>query len=419
MTTPKTPVADPTPAAPEPGGSQSRGCGLRRRVPGPAGPGTGPVDTSPIAATPAALEDLDGLWRAVVPETRTRGNDIHLPISLAYAERLCRAYPDADAELVRVAILLHDTGWAHVDESRIISEGFTGDWRKAAIRYEHEKQGCDVARRVLPGLGYAAEFVERVCAIIDGHDTRPVAQSLEDALMRDADRLWRFDQAGIALASSWFGMDPATYTDRLATEIVPELITQAADRHGDGRPGPLHRPAQDGGDPVTAATHDAPAAGRPRRARAAVHARGRHLRRRRLDPGARHRTATRSPTPPPAKSGAPSRTAPPKTWTPPSAPPAGRSTTAGGRGWRPPNGPRTCCGSPRRWRSGPRSSSLTNTRENGSPVSEIRRGRGQRRGHLPLLRHPRRLPGARGRPGLPQAAAASPWSGATRSACAR
>jgi hypothetical protein len=81
---------------------------------------------------------------------------------------------------------------------------------------------------VLPGLGYSTDFIERVCAIIDGHDTRPVARSLEDALMRDADRLWRFDQAGIALASSWFKMDPATYTDRLATEIVPELITEAA-----------------------------------------------------------------------------------------------------------------------------------------------------------------------------------------------
>ena len=103
----------------------------------------------------------------MVHETRTRGNDIHLPISLAYAERLCRAYPGADAELVRVATVLHDTGWAHVDESRIISEGFTGDWRKAAIRYEHEQQGCDVARRVLPALGYSTEFIERVCEIID------------------------------------------------------------------------------------------------------------------------------------------------------------------------------------------------------------------------------------------------------------
>lgn len=191
-------------------------------------PAPGPVDTTPIATTPAALDELDAIWRAVVHETRTRGNDIHLPISLAFAERLCRAYPDADAELVRVATLLHDTGWAHVDENRIISEGFSGDWRRAAIRFEHEKQGCEVARRVLPGLGYTGEFTDRVCDIIDGHDTRPVAQSLEDALVRDADRLWRFDHAGIALASSWFGMDPATYTDRLAAEIVPELITQAA-----------------------------------------------------------------------------------------------------------------------------------------------------------------------------------------------
>ncbi|TJY67303.1 HD domain-containing protein [Arthrobacter sp. CAU 1506] len=191
-------------------------------------PATGTVDTTPISTTPAAVGELDAIWQAVVRETRSRNNDIHLPISLAFAERLCRAYPEADAQLVRVAVLLHDTGWAHVDEGRILSEGFTGDWRKAAIRFEHEAEGCKVARRVLPGLGYAAEFVDRVCEIIDGHDTRHVAYSLEDALVRDADRLWRFDHAGIALASTWFGMTPDVYTDRLGVEIIPELITEAA-----------------------------------------------------------------------------------------------------------------------------------------------------------------------------------------------
>ena len=189
---------------------------------------TGLVDTSPIALTAAVGDDLDPIWKAVVTETRTRGNDIHLPISLAYAERLCDAFQAADRLLVRVAILLHDTGWGRVDESRILSEGFTGDWRKAAIRYEHEKQGCIIAREVLPPLGYGDEFVEQVCAIVDGHDTRPDAYTLEDALVRDADRLWRFDHAGIALASGWFGMDPAVYTDRLEAEIIPELLTDAA-----------------------------------------------------------------------------------------------------------------------------------------------------------------------------------------------
>jgi hypothetical protein len=188
---------------------------------------THPVDTTPIAAA-SDTDDLDPVWRAIVVESRARSNDIHLPISYAYAERLCDAYPDADALVVRVAILLHDTGWARVDEDRIISEGFAGDWRRADVRFEHERHGCDIAREILPPLGYDAAFVQRVTDIIDGHDTRPEAKSLEDALVRDADRLWRFTPTGIALASNWFGLTPAEYCRRLRTEIVPELLTEAA-----------------------------------------------------------------------------------------------------------------------------------------------------------------------------------------------
>lgn len=184
------------------------------------------VNTAPICHTPSA--GFNELWAAIIPETRTRANDIHLPVVAAYASRLCDSYPEADRELVMVAIILHDTGWAHVDESRIVSEGFRGDWRKAAIRFEHEAEGCRVARRVLPTLGYDEDFIERVCEIIDGHDTRHVAFSLEDALVRDADRLWRFDRAGTAMSCVWFGMDPAEYADRLDREIVPELISDAA-----------------------------------------------------------------------------------------------------------------------------------------------------------------------------------------------
>ncbi|MFN3707442.1 HD domain-containing protein [Microcella sp.] len=185
------------------------------------------VDTSPIQGNPA-IDDLDPVWRAIVAESRTRSNDIHLPISVAYAERLCDAYPEADALLVRVTTLLHDTGWARVDETKIISEGFGGDWRKADIRFEHERHGCDIAREVLPGLGYDDAFIERVTAIIDGHDTRQVSHSLEDSLVRDADRLWRFTATGIALASGWFGLSPAEYARRLRSEIIPELLTDAA-----------------------------------------------------------------------------------------------------------------------------------------------------------------------------------------------
>lgn len=187
------------------------------------------VDTSPIVAAPVA-RDLDPLWKSVEPEMRARSNDIHIPMSFAYAERLCEAFPEADALVVRVAILLHDTGWGRVDESRILSEGFSGDWRKAEIRFEHERQGCIIAREVLPPLGYDEEFIARVTEIIDGHDTRPESKSIEDSLVRDADRLWRFTPTGIAIASSWFGLTPSDYTARLADEIIPELLTTAGNQ---------------------------------------------------------------------------------------------------------------------------------------------------------------------------------------------
>lgn len=186
------------------------------------------VNTDPISTTPSETTDLDPIWKRVIPETRARSNDIHLPISLAYAERLCAVYPEADDLVVRVAILLHDTGWGRVDEERILSEGFSGDWRKSDIRFEHERQGCLIAEEVLPELGYGDDFIREVTAIIDGHDTRPDPKSLEDSLVRDADRLWRFDHVGIALASSWFKLTPAKYMDRLEEEIVPELQTSAA-----------------------------------------------------------------------------------------------------------------------------------------------------------------------------------------------
>ena len=190
-------------------------------------PAAAPVDTSPISAM-SASDDLDPLWRAIVTESRSRSNDIHLPISFAFAERLCQAHPEADALVVRVAILLHDTGWARVDQDRIISEGFAGDWRRADVRYEHERHGCDIAREVLPPLGYDDAFISRVTDIIDGHDTRQESYSIEDSLVRDADRLWRFTPTGVALASSWFAITPAAYCARLHVEIVPELITEAA-----------------------------------------------------------------------------------------------------------------------------------------------------------------------------------------------
>jgi hypothetical protein len=159
---------------------------------------------------------------------RARKNDVHIPIAYDYAQRLLQDHPAADREVVLLAILLHDIGWAVVDQEAIYREGFGPDMMQSDVRIAHEREGARLAAEILSGLDYAPEVVARVVQIIDGHDTRAHALSAEDELVKDADALWRFSVAGIAVACDWFGLSPGEYADRTEPQIEGRLFTETA-----------------------------------------------------------------------------------------------------------------------------------------------------------------------------------------------
>jgi hypothetical protein len=173
---------------------------------------------------------LDDVWRAAAPYLRVRKNDIHVPISFDYAERLLEEHPPADGLVVRLAILLHDIGWYTIDERDIFSKGFGKNWKQSDLRYLHEREGCRMAKEVLGKLGYDGVTISRVVAIIDGHDTRPEARSFEDMLVRDADKLWRFTPAGIGIACDWFRRTPSAQATDLMDHVLSETHTEAGRR---------------------------------------------------------------------------------------------------------------------------------------------------------------------------------------------
>jgi len=177
-----------------------------------------------LPATPI----VDEVWRATAPYLRTRKNDVHSPISAWFAEELLEAHSEADPLVVRTAILMHDSGWSAIDEGRILEEAFSGDWKKSDVRILHEQEGVKLVRQILPELGFDAAVTDEIAMIIDGHDTRPDAHSLNDALMRDADKLWRYTPAGIAIASGWFKKTPAEYCIQLMEKTFPDLHTDVA-----------------------------------------------------------------------------------------------------------------------------------------------------------------------------------------------
>jgi hypothetical protein len=167
------------------------------------------------------------VWAAALPYLRARRNDVHVPLSFGYASRLVAAHPEADADVVLLGILLHDIGWAVVDQEAIYRDAFGPGMMESDVRIAHEREGARLARGILATLGYADALIAEVATIIDGHDTRREALSVNDSLVKDADRLWRFCVTGVALASQWWSLTPAEYVARLE-EQLPLFFTATA-----------------------------------------------------------------------------------------------------------------------------------------------------------------------------------------------
>ncbi len=165
--------------------------------------------------TTARLSRYDPVWRASERYMRARKNDIHIPLSFAFAQQLLELNPDADADIVSLAILLHDIGWWSIDINDIIEKGFGPNMMQSDVRFLHEQEGVRLSREVLSETGWSEAVITAVGEIIDGHDTRPFPRSLNDRLMRDADKLWRFTVTGVAVASDWFKLTPHQYVERL------------------------------------------------------------------------------------------------------------------------------------------------------------------------------------------------------------
>ncbi len=161
----------------------------------------------------------DAVWRRAEPYMRARKNDVHVPLSFAWAQRLLEIHPDADPDVVSLGILLHDIGWYSIDMEDIIEKGFGPNMMQSDVRFLHEAEGVRLSRPVLEETGWSEEIILAVAEIIDGHDTRPEARHLNDRLVRDADKLWRFSVPGVAVACDWFRMTPRQYADRLESQV--------------------------------------------------------------------------------------------------------------------------------------------------------------------------------------------------------
>ncbi|MBV7410671.1 HD domain-containing protein [Maritimibacter sp. DP1N21-5] len=165
------------------------------------------------------------VWKRMAPFMAARRNDIHLPLCFSWAQQLCDAYPEADRDICSLAIMLHDIGWYAIDNDRIMEEGFRSeDFMQSDVRYLHEAEGVRMAREILDGTEWQP-LTDAVCTIIDGHDTRTDPRDLNDRVVRDADKLWRFGMAGLCVSAEWFQDSVPEYFERI-TRFLDLLETE-------------------------------------------------------------------------------------------------------------------------------------------------------------------------------------------------
>jgi hypothetical protein len=178
-----------------------------------------------IKAQPDSV--YDDIYRKAAPYLDTRQNDVHVSGSYDFARRLLVLYPNADEEIVLPAIVLHDVGWKMVPEQKQLS-AFGPKVKDKKTRRIHETEGVKIAEEILTRLNYDKEKILEILSIIDGHDTRQEALSLNDQLVKDADKLWRFTPAGVDIDHTRFGIPRDSYMKWLDTVIDDWLFTPEA-----------------------------------------------------------------------------------------------------------------------------------------------------------------------------------------------
>lgn len=191
-----------------------------------------PADSDGVFGLASGLGDeLDGelarIWPLAVVRLGVRSNDAHTLYAVAIARSLLAAHPDADAGVALPAMMLHDIGWSLVPEDEVLEAIAPGGGRPDLILL-HEKEGARLAAGILAEAGVPQERAARIIGIIDGHDSRREALSLEDAIVKDADKVWRLTPHGVDTVMDWFGLDRGQALRLCSARVHGHLFTDAA-----------------------------------------------------------------------------------------------------------------------------------------------------------------------------------------------
>ncbi len=181
-------------------------------------------------------EQCQRIWELALPYQDTRQDGGHAAAVTRYAIHFVGLEQGADPRVVIPAAILHDIGWSQLTkQERVgsVDDSLKGE-AELAVRIKHQEAGVNLARGVLQAVRYDPVLTEQILDIISGHDTRKDSPNINDSVMRDADKMWRFSAPGVEAdlrrrnisAEEWLSKRLDDVTNRpgyFFTEVAKEL----------------------------------------------------------------------------------------------------------------------------------------------------------------------------------------------------
>jgi len=175
------------------------------------------------------LKDIyERIWDLARPYLNTRKNDIHTEISTDFAQQLL-AQEGGEEDIVLPAIILHDVGWKKVPEDIQLKafgpKASMPEWNRV-----HEVEGARIAGDILRKVNYPEDKIIEIQEIIKGHDSRKDPLSLNDSVVKDADKLWRYSRIAVQINENRFGLTVEQGIERLRRNLEPWFLTESGKR---------------------------------------------------------------------------------------------------------------------------------------------------------------------------------------------
>lgn len=167
------------------------------------------------------------IWELALSYQDKRNDEGHAEIATGYALELLGMWLDADGFIVIPAIILHDIGWSQMPADKLmIVYNPPSKEAEYTARLEHQIYALPLTVKILREVSYDPNLIPKILLIISQHDTRKGYWTISDAIVRDADKLWRYSQRHLEIAAKNKGWTTKKEAEDFLTNVTVKKIDE-------------------------------------------------------------------------------------------------------------------------------------------------------------------------------------------------